>query len=71
MGKHAVVGLMRSLANELAPNNIQVNTIHPSSVKSGMIMNQAVWDLFAPNIENPTAEDCGDAFREMNCLPIP
>jgi SDR family mycofactocin-dependent oxidoreductase len=71
MGKHAVVGLMRSLANELGPQNIRVNTVHPSSVKTDMIMNQAIWDLFAPGVENPTAADCGDAFQEMNCLPIP
>jgi (+)-trans-carveol dehydrogenase len=71
MGKHAVVGLMRSLANELGPHRVRVNTVHPSSVRSGMIMNQAVWDLFAPNVKNPAAEDCGAAFQDMNCLPTP
>jgi len=33
--KHAVVGLMRVLAKELAPRRIRVNTIHPGPVDNG------------------------------------
>ncbi|GEL17273.1 hypothetical protein PA7_11100 [Pseudonocardia asaccharolytica DSM 44247 = NBRC 16224] len=28
--KHGLVGLMRTLANELAPHSIRVNTAHPT-----------------------------------------
>jgi SDR family mycofactocin-dependent oxidoreductase len=34
--KHGVVGLARSMANELAMHNIRVNTIHPNGVVTGM-----------------------------------
>jgi len=34
--KHGVVGLSRSLANELAAQNIRVNTVHPTGVATGM-----------------------------------
>jgi SDR family mycofactocin-dependent oxidoreductase len=34
--KHGVVGLMRALANELAAQNIRVNTVHPTGVETGM-----------------------------------
>jgi SDR family mycofactocin-dependent oxidoreductase len=71
MGKHAVVGLMRSLANELAPHFIRANTIHPSSVNTKMIQNDAIWSAFAPGVENPTVADFGDTFTAMNLLPIP
>jgi SDR family mycofactocin-dependent oxidoreductase len=37
--KHGVVGLMRNYAVELAPHSIRVNTIHPTSVATPMIMN--------------------------------
>ena len=37
--KHAVVGLMRALAHELAPHNIRINTIHPTGVATPMIVN--------------------------------
>jgi SDR family mycofactocin-dependent oxidoreductase len=37
--KHAVVGLMRALAHELAPHNIRINTVHPTGVATPMILN--------------------------------
>jgi SDR family mycofactocin-dependent oxidoreductase len=37
--KHGVVGLMRTLANELAPHSIRVNTVHPTGVNTPMIVN--------------------------------
>lgn len=71
MGKHAVVGLMRTLANEFAPQFIRVNTIHPSSVDTKMVQNDAIWSAFAPGVENPTFDDFGDTFTAMNLLPVP
>jgi SDR family mycofactocin-dependent oxidoreductase len=37
--KHGVVGLMRNYAVELAPHMIRVNTIHPTSTATPMIVN--------------------------------
>jgi SDR family mycofactocin-dependent oxidoreductase len=71
VAKHGVVGLMRSLANELAPHFIRVNTVHPSSVNTKMIQNETIWSAFAPGVENPTVADFGDTFTAMNLLPIP
>ncbi|TNY35507.1 mycofactocin-coupled SDR family oxidoreductase [Thermomonospora catenispora] len=34
--KHGVVGLAKTLANELAEHDIRVNTIHPHGVRTGM-----------------------------------
>ncbi|MGP4056401.1 mycofactocin-coupled SDR family oxidoreductase [Mycobacterium sp. 4D054] len=34
--KHAVVGMSRALANELAAVNVRVNTVHPTGVATGM-----------------------------------
>jgi NAD(P)-dependent dehydrogenase (short-subunit alcohol dehydrogenase family) len=39
--KHGVVGLMRTLANELVPHFIRVNTVHPTGVNTPMIANDA------------------------------
>jgi NAD(P)-dependent dehydrogenase (short-subunit alcohol dehydrogenase family) len=69
--KHAVVGLMRTLANELAPHFIRVNTVHPSSVYTKMNQNPAMWELFAPGVENPTYDDFGQTFTDLNLLPVP
>jgi SDR family mycofactocin-dependent oxidoreductase len=37
--KHGVVGLMRSYANYLAPYSIRVNTVHPTGVRTPMVVN--------------------------------
>ncbi|WP_067668477.1 mycofactocin-coupled SDR family oxidoreductase [Nocardia miyunensis] len=34
--KHAVVGMSKALANELAAQSIRVNTVHPTGVQTGM-----------------------------------
>jgi (+)-trans-carveol dehydrogenase len=69
--KHGVVGLMRTLALELAPHSIRVNSLHPTQVDTPMIMNETIFRLFMPDQENPTREDFAPASQEMNALPIP
>jgi SDR family mycofactocin-dependent oxidoreductase len=44
VSKHAVIGLMRSYANVLAPHMIRVNSIHPTGVNTPMIVNPATDD---------------------------
>jgi SDR family mycofactocin-dependent oxidoreductase len=49
--KHGVVGLMRNYAVEQAPHNIRVNTVHPTSTATPMIMNDFVDDYVAKKPE--------------------
>jgi len=73
--KGGVVGLMRSLATELGPHMIRVNTIHPSSVATPMAHNEATYKLFrgrSGKKEGPlTKGEIEDAYRPLNSLPIP
>jgi SDR family mycofactocin-dependent oxidoreductase len=69
--KHGVVGLMRTLALELAPHNIRVNCLLPTQVDTPMIMNEATFSLFAPDVARPTREVVAQISQEMNALPIP
>ena len=69
--KHGLVGLMKTLANELAPHSIRVNSIHPTGVDTPMVQNESTYRLFLPNLENPTREDAAEAFAALNTLPIP
>ena len=69
--KHGVVGLMRTLALELAPYSIRVNSIHPTQVDTAMIQNEPTWRLFRPDLEHPTEADFAPASQAMNALPIP
>lgn len=59
--KHAVVGLMRALANELAPHSIRVNTVHPTGVETTMIHHPGIEWLY----EQPLA-----LASASNMLPV-
>jgi (+)-trans-carveol dehydrogenase len=69
--KHGVVGIMRSLATELAPHSIRVNTVHPTTVDTDMVRNDAILKLFRPSVDSPTVEDAIPAFTSLNLLPVP
>lgn len=69
--KHGVVGLMRTLALDLAQHNIRVNTLNPTQVDTPMLMNQAVYERFLPGVENPTREDFVPASQSTSALPVP
>jgi SDR family mycofactocin-dependent oxidoreductase len=74
--KAGVVGLMQSLAVELGPHMIRVNTVHPTSVNTKMIINEATYDLLVPGA-GPSAAVAGDApadvleaFKGLNAMPV-
>jgi SDR family mycofactocin-dependent oxidoreductase len=69
--KHGVVGLMRSLAVELAQHSIRVNSVHPSQVNTPMLMNEPTYHLFRPDLENPTQDDMAPISQMMHTLPVP
>lgn len=68
--KHGVVGLMRVLAHEMGPHSIRVNSIHPMSVRTDMVLNDATYRLFRPDLESPGFADIESALAALNLLPI-
>jgi SDR family mycofactocin-dependent oxidoreductase len=68
--KHGVVGLMRTLANELAPHFIRVNTVDPNAIDTPMVHNQPAYRIFRPDLKNPTREDAAPAYRSLNAMPV-
>jgi SDR family mycofactocin-dependent oxidoreductase len=69
--KHGVVGLVRSLANELGPAGIRVNSVHPTAVDTAMIHNDFTYRLFRPDLESPGRDDVVELFRSFHSLPVP
>jgi SDR family mycofactocin-dependent oxidoreductase len=59
--KHGVVGLMRTLANELAPHFIRVNIVHPTGVNTPMITNDAAMQAMSAAAE---------LVNMQNALPV-
>lgn len=68
--KFGLIGLMRVLARELAPHSIRVNTIHPATVSTDMVLNDTMYRLFRPDLAEPTRADFEQAAQTMNHLPI-
>lgn len=68
--KHGVIGLMKTLAIELAPHDINVNAVCPTSVDTTMCRNQALYDVFAggPGPE-ATYEHMLALMNQMNLFP--
>lgn len=69
--KAGLVGLMQVLAKELGPQSIRVNTIHPTTVATPMILNDATFRLFRPDLAEPTRADFEEAALTLNTLPVP
>ena len=61
---------MRTLAQELGPYSIRVNTVNPGQVSTSMIHHHANYHLFRPDLENPTRADYAQASLALTVLPI-
>lgn len=68
--KHGIVGLMRTLALELASHSIRVNSLHPATVATDMVLNDGTYRLFRPDLENPTVDDAAETFLAFTALPV-
>lgn len=63
--KHGVIGLMKSLANELGPADIRVNCIAPTTVDTPMSQNPALWASFGVSSKDEFAE----LYKSQHLLP--
>jgi NAD(P)-dependent dehydrogenase (short-subunit alcohol dehydrogenase family) len=69
--KHGLMGLTKTLAQELAGHDIRVNAVNPTQVDTPMIMNPLIYQLFRPDVENPTKEQFAVASQEGMLLATP
>jgi SDR family mycofactocin-dependent oxidoreductase len=65
--KHGVIGLMRTLVNELSAHRIRVNCVNPTTVDTDMIDNDAAYAVFGAT----TREGMGQTMLMLNALPVP
>lgn len=65
--KHAVVGLMRTIALELAPHGIRGNSVHPDAIRTPMTDHQGAYDLFAGH-EGGTEADLVEGGYSFHAL---
>jgi SDR family mycofactocin-dependent oxidoreductase len=69
--KWGVIGLVKSVALEVARFGITANVVCPSSVNTPMMLNDGAYRLFRPDLPDPTLEDALPAFTAVNVIPVP
>jgi SDR family mycofactocin-dependent oxidoreductase len=72
--KWGVIGLVKSVALELAEHMITVNAVSPGFTRTGMTQNPEVYGRLRPDVSNPRAEDVVPVIiasqKEQNLLPV-
>jgi SDR family mycofactocin-dependent oxidoreductase len=68
--KHGVVGLMKTLAIELGPKGIRVNTVAPSAVNTDMMINDFTMGTFLGDDPDPTHEKFEAVAKQMHVFDV-
>jgi SDR family mycofactocin-dependent oxidoreductase len=71
MAKKMVREYTKSLALTMAPHNIRINTIHPTSVNTDMLHNLPMYKVFRPDLAEPSREEAELVFPMLQAMPIP
>lgn len=69
--KHGLSGLLKTLVNEISQYSIRVNSVHPTTVETDMVLGAEALRRLVPGIENPSREDFAESFQQYNALPVP
>ena len=71
MAKKMVRDYTKALALTMAPHNIRINTVHPTSVNTDMLHNLPMYRTFRPDLSDPSREDAELVFPILQAMPIP
>ncbi len=68
--KWGVIGMVKSLAMEVASKGITANVVAPAAVDTPMLHNPAMYALFCPDLDEPTRDDVAPRYRRMNRMGV-
>lgn len=63
--KFGLIGIVKSLSQEVVKQGITVNAVNPALTATDMILNDANYKAFVPGAENPTREDAERVWTEI------
>jgi SDR family mycofactocin-dependent oxidoreductase len=69
--KWGVIGFVKSVALEVAASGVTANVVCPATVDTPMVHNEALYSLFAPDIEVRTKEAVRPRYEAMNPMRVP
>lgn len=68
--KFGVIGIVKSLALELAHYRIRANALAPAAVRTPMAVNPVLFELFTGN-RDASEQEAGEVFRTLNLIDEP
>lgn len=68
--KWGVIGFVKSVALEVATSGVTANVVCPATVDTPMVHNDALYGLFAPDIESPTRDAVRSRYQVMNPMGV-
>ena len=71
LAKKFIFNYTEVLALQLAADFIRVNAVHPTNCNTHLLHQQAIYNSFRPDLENPTREDAEQSFVVFQAMPIP
>jgi SDR family mycofactocin-dependent oxidoreductase len=71
VAKRAMIDIVKQLAIVLAPRMMRINGIHPTNCNTLLLQHQTMWNVFRPDLENPTQADAELAFPVIQSMPTP
>lgn len=69
--KKTLISYTEHMCLHLASKSIRVNCIHPTNVNTALVHNKELYQVFRPDIAEPTLDDVMPAFIGYHAMPIP
>ena len=69
--KRTLISYVNALALGLAPAMIRLNGVHPTNCNTNLLINDDIYALMRPDLENPTLEDAKLGMMAMHPMPVP
>jgi (+)-trans-carveol dehydrogenase len=69
--KFGVIGLAKTMANELAAFRIRANAICPGTVRTDLVLNEGLYRLFRPDLDAPGLDDVMPLLTAINPIAEP
>jgi NAD(P)-dependent dehydrogenase (short-subunit alcohol dehydrogenase family) len=69
--KFGVIGLIKTVALEGGPFGIRANAVCPSTVNTDMVLNDALYRMFRPDLENPGPADIEGILSATHAMGNP
>ncbi|MFE3291659.1 mycofactocin-coupled SDR family oxidoreductase [Rhodococcus sp. NPDC059234] len=69
--KWGLIGLVKTVALEVATAGITANVVCPTTVATPMVLNESTFRIFCPELEHPTLEDALPRFAGLSPMRVP